>query len=295
MEETMKIRSLAPWFGAKRTLAKQIIAEFGEHNCYWEPMCGSCAVLLAKDPVAAETVCDLHGGITRCAQLLRDPIMSLRLYQRLFGTLACEAIWRESVDYLDGQFPAAHSSGVDDAYHYLVASWLARNGYAGSTSPFSGFAARFSATGGTPSGRWRAVVDSIPAWHERLRNVTILNRDCFEVIERIADATGTVIYLDPPYIEEGGRYQYNFLPQGHTQLAQDLKRFKRARVLVSYYDCKRVRDLYDGWTFLQLEAPKFLEKSGQRQPSGEVTQAPEVLVINGPSYSDPQPSLWGDL
>lgn len=31
----MTIRSLAPWFGGKRTLAPRIVAELGTHTQYW--------------------------------------------------------------------------------------------------------------------------------------------------------------------------------------------------------------------------------------------------------------------
>ena len=90
MESEMGIKALAPWFGAKRTLARRIIAEFGPHNCYWEPMCGSCAVLLAKDPVGAETVNDLHGGLTCLARTLTHPDAALDLYKLLAGTVPSE-------------------------------------------------------------------------------------------------------------------------------------------------------------------------------------------------------------
>lgn len=52
----MKVKALAPWFGGKRTLAPRVIAELGEHRDYWEPFCGSMAVLLAKPVATYETV-----------------------------------------------------------------------------------------------------------------------------------------------------------------------------------------------------------------------------------------------
>jgi len=42
------ITSLAPWFGGKRTMAADIIAEIGPHGGYWEPFCGSMAILMNK-------------------------------------------------------------------------------------------------------------------------------------------------------------------------------------------------------------------------------------------------------
>lgn len=71
-----RIKAIAPWFGGKRTLAPEIVRELGEHTQYFEPFCGSMAVLLAKTPSSKETVNDMHGGMfgddhTRLAALLR--------------------------------------------------------------------------------------------------------------------------------------------------------------------------------------------------------------------------------
>lgn len=40
-DRSMKIKALAPWFGAKRNLAPVIVGLLGEHRIYWEPFCGS--------------------------------------------------------------------------------------------------------------------------------------------------------------------------------------------------------------------------------------------------------------
>jgi len=285
VDHEMKIAALAPWFGAKRTLASAIIAEMGPHGCYWEPLCGSLSVLLAKPAVAAETLNDAHGGLTSLASLLTEPGPTERLYRRLSSTLYSEHVWRASVTYCALNVDRPWRDRESWAYHYLVASWLARNGYGGTDSAFTSFAARFSATGGTTAGRWRSVVDWIPAWHERLRNVTILNRRWQDVIPRIDDAEGTVIYVDPPYLYEGHRYDHAFGPDEHCDMAAALARFRRARVLVSYYDVAEVRHLYDGWTIVPMAAPKFLAKSGQREATGECPVAPEILIINGPSLA----------
>ncbi len=57
------IKAIAPWFGGKRTLAGLILEQLGDHKQYFEPFCGSMAVLMAKEPSQKETVCDLHGEL----------------------------------------------------------------------------------------------------------------------------------------------------------------------------------------------------------------------------------------
>lgn len=61
MTAAMRISAIAPWFGSKRVLAPKIVEQLGQHRCFWEPFCGSMAVLLAKPTVSQETVNDLHG------------------------------------------------------------------------------------------------------------------------------------------------------------------------------------------------------------------------------------------
>ena len=67
--EKPRISALAPWFGGKRTLAPAIVEELGPHTAYWEPFCGSCAVLFAKPPLAFEQINDLHGDLINLAMV----------------------------------------------------------------------------------------------------------------------------------------------------------------------------------------------------------------------------------
>lgn len=52
----MRIKAILPYYGAKRKRASQIIEVFGKHRVYWEPFCGSMAVLMLKKPCEMETV-----------------------------------------------------------------------------------------------------------------------------------------------------------------------------------------------------------------------------------------------
>jgi DNA adenine methylase len=57
------ITALAPWFGSKRTMASDIVEALGPHSVYWEPFCGSMAVLLCKNACSVEVVNDLHDDV----------------------------------------------------------------------------------------------------------------------------------------------------------------------------------------------------------------------------------------
>lgn len=316
MSNDMKIKAIAPWFGGKRTLGCTIAQELGPHRQFVEAFCGSMAVLFAKEPCGQETVNDLHGDLTNLAWVLQDEKLAIELYDRAQRTLFAESMiktwWRELAETT-----CADQVDPERAYKWFCFSWAMRNGVAG-TSRVRGngfqIALRFTYGGGSPTVRFRSATESIPAWHERLRNVVILRRNAFELLERFDDDPGLAIYADPPYASETrsgfeangatSRYEHEFdherttskglfdLGQSsaegerhtHERLAKLLRRFEKARVVVSYYDCPRIRRLYEGWTFVEVARQKNLHVQNRRG-TGQREEAPEIMIINGPSLA----------
>jgi DNA adenine methylase len=304
----MKVRAIAPWFGGKRTMAQLIIQELGKHTQYFEPFCGSMAVLFGKDPSQKETVNDLHGDLINLAEVLQQQFSAERLYDRLQRVLFSEGLLEQAreelartpyyaiSDYRDSE---AWTKLTDRAFWYFLASWMGRNGTAGTRRIDYQIAVRWTKNGGSPTVRFRNAVESIPAWHRRLLNVVILKRDAFKFLDRFEDCPGTVIYADPPYHmvtranhdKNGGSgvYLHEFnhdnplFGDDHSRLAETLRGYRKARIVVSYYDCPRIRQLYDGWTFVEHTRQKHLHAQNGR--GARPKEAPEVLIINGPSYA----------
>ncbi len=289
----MAIRSIVPYYGGKRALAASIVEELGPHVAYFEPFCGGLSVLLAKPRSAQETVVDLNGQLANLALVLADPKLASRLYRELRRVPACEAIYLQSCLQLEDDqahgVMADWGSGIPikacpsyvSARSYFIASWLGRNGLVGSVRRGCTFCVRYTPGGGSTATRFRHVVDSIPAFRRRLRDVTILCRDAFEVVGSIDDCDGMVIYCDPPYLAKSKPYLHDFADADHKRLADALSRFKRARVLVSYYDHPALDSLYPGWTKRSFIRHKNLSNQGQYGSNG--TKCTEVLLINGPS------------
>ena len=282
-EMRMKIKALAPWFGGKRSLAPVIVKELGKHRVYWDVCCGSMAILLAKPPCIMETVNDLHRDLTNLAWVIQDPIEGPRLYRRLRRVWMAEELFSESREVLlAGECEARMDP--DRAFHYFITTWQGRNGVAGTANYNIGYCLRYTAKGGHAAKRWGSVVESIPQWRRRMRNVTILRRDAFSLLERIGDASGTAIYCDPPYLKKGACYVHDFETEEHHRLAKLLRRFKKARVVVSYYDDPLLAEMYLGWTTVRCTMTKALVNQGMRD-GGAAAKAPEVLLINGESYT----------
>jgi len=270
-ESGMTIKALAPWFGSKRTLAPYIVKALGPHRSYWEPFCGSMAVLLAKPPAAMETVNDLHGDIINLGRVIKHPAMGPQLYRQLRRTLFDEMLLEEARDYLrTAPLQDAEVPDLNRAYNYFIGAWLGRNGNAGLRETRNGgwVCVRWTHRGGHPGTRCAGAVQSIPAWRRRLSHATILCRDGFSVLERIEDDAGTAIYVDPPYFMKADIYAHDFSVEDHDRLAVALHRFKNARVVCSYCDHPRLAELYPDWQMHKIEVNKALAK------------AVEVLLVN---------------
>lgn len=317
----MKLTAIAPWFGGKRTLAPTIVQQLGKHSYYFEACAGSMAVLLAKKPSSHETVCDLHGALTNLAWCVQEEETAVQLFNRLQRMLYSEENYKASKDWLAdneqlcGGPDCADLPDIDWAYHYFIASWMGRNGFAGTARANYQLATRWTPNGGSGPLRFRNAVDSIPAWCERLRNVLILRRDLFEVMPKVDDLPSVAIYADPPYFPEtrGGKcfanpgqisrngylHEFDGLVDftedskdkrkpirkitKHELLALMLRRFKKARVVVSYYASPLLEQLYPGWTVIDCSRHKHLHVQNKRGSGRK--EAPEVLLVNGPVFS----------
>lgn len=276
----MTIKAIAPWFGGKRNLAPKIIEAIEKHSAYWEPFCGSMAVLFAKPPATMETVNDLHGDLVNLARVIQHDHLSVQLFSRLSRVACSETLHREAAERhrSRGNAPAEHPD-LDRAADYFLCAWLGRNGVSGTQSYNQGFCRRFTKSGGHAAKRFVSAVNSIPDWWHRMRNVTILSDDAFDLIPRIEDAPGVVIYCDPPYIVKGTKYVHDFESDDHRRMAELLRRFKRTRVVVSYYDHPALASLYPDWWREEIEVSKAMVNQNMRDQA-ETVKVTEVLLIN---------------
>jgi len=294
-----RVNAIAPWFGGKRTMAPEIVRQLGPHKFYFEGCAGSLAVIMAKSPAHHETVCDLHGAVTNLAVVLSDPAAANVLFDRLQRTMYSDVVFDKSKDWLDAwesddkpeltpglqsyTGPGDTPGIIDWAYHYFICSWMGRNGVAGTARTNYQIATRWTHGGGSGPVRFRSAVESIPAWCDRLRNVVILRRDLFDVLPKIEDSPEAAIYIDPPYLHNTmtgqATYLYDFTAENHRQLAVEVKRFRHARVVLSYYDSPELHELYAGWTVVDCARHKHLHVQNRR--GSKRAEAPEVLIVNG--------------
>lgn len=291
IREKGKVTALAPWFGAKRALAPEIVRQLGPHTSYFEPFCGSMAVLFGKPPARHELVNDLNRDLVNVARVIQTPALAGQLLTRLHFTFMAEEAYRAARAVVVEPF-AGEVGDVDRAYHALVFWWLGRNGLAGLKRRHTGssFAARYAPTGGCPAVRFRSFVASVPFFARRLASVIVCHRDAFGLIEKIPDRAGVAVYCDPPYLTKSAEYEHDFADADHARLAAALARFNSARVVVSYYPHPALADLYPPgrWNRAEKVVNKQIRNTDTR--NGCAVKATEVLLVNGPTV---QSDLFG--
>ncbi len=237
-----KLTQPAKWHGGKKYLAPKIVALMPPHKHYVEPFFGGGAVLLAKDPEGvSEVVNDLNFELTVFWRVLASESHFGEFLRVVEATPFSEVAWREAADLKlaegDLSIPA----------HRTAAAFFVRcrQSLAGRMKDFATLSRRRTRRGmNEQASAWLTAVEGLPAVHERLKRVVILNRDALDVI-RQQDGPETLFYCDPPYLHETrattGEYAHEMSYQQHRDLLEVLKGIK-GKFLLSGYDSDLYRD-----------------------------------------------------
>lgn len=340
VEARAKIGALLPYFAASRTLSEQIVPMMFPEGLprpevYYEPFCGSFAVgfgVPASRRAKLEIANDVYGLLINLARVVASNHWSA-LTEQVERTIWHEDLIHQGINALSFvcqtlengcedlgelcpeellQGSALHEVHVQMAYWLLVVEWIGRNGLAGTDFRKRTASVRYTNTGGNPATRWRSVGESLPAWHERLRDVVFTRRDALPVLEELRDEAGLVVYADPPYLAEGEKYLHGWArprietARGdllwdasasepltkHKELAEILSRYTRARVFVSYKAHADLEWMYPtgmGWRCVRLRAKRSNGAIGERKDGDE------VLLLNRPAFAALPEFMLGNL
>ena len=112
--------------------------------------------------------------------------------------------------------------------------------------------------------------------HERLRTVIIENLDWQKCIDSYDDPR-TVMYLDPPYPENGCNYVYNMREtDAHELLAQRLSG-ARCKWILSSYDKPYIRTLFENYFIISVHSASGMNT--QKNGTTRVINR-ELLITN---------------
>jgi DNA adenine methylase len=207
---------------------------------YVEPYFGGGAVLLAQDPEGiSEVVNDLNSELSNFWQVLADEESFVELQRILQATpFSSEAFKYSAATAL------CRESEAKAAARFFIHCRQSMSGRMKNFAPLTRNRTRRGMN--EQASAWWNAVEGLPAVHERLKRVVILNDDALIVIKQ-QDGPRTLFYLDPPYLHETrvttSEYgDQEMTRQQHDELLTVLCSIKGRFMLSGYHS-----DLYDKW------------------------------------------------
>ena len=202
------------WHGGKDYLASKIVAMMPP-RCknpnapspddpgwlhYVEPYAGGLSVLLANEPDGiSEVVNDLNRNLTNFWSHLQDNGSFKLLHRRLEATPFSHAEYVRAYEILKPHGGCDIYTPLDQALAFFV---HCRQSLAGRMDAFAPLSKSRTRRGmNEQASAWLNAIEGLPAVHERLERVVILNQDALDVIRK-QDGPRTLFYLDPPYLHE---------------------------------------------------------------------------------------------
>lgn len=146
-----------------------------------------------------------------------------------------------------------------------------RSGIIEGAGPIGGYA---------QSGKWKLDVrlvkdkqiENIKSLSRYTDQISVSNLDAMEFFSRTALRDNALTYLDPPYFVKGQKLYKNFyVAKDHKQIAQMLKKNRKANWVVSYDDVPEIREAYSSFE----PTTYFLNYS-----AGEKTVGTEVIFVS---------------
>lgn len=249
-------RPVLRYHGGKWRIAPWIMSFFPPHKIYCEPFGGAASVLMRKERSFAEVYNDLDSDVVNVFRILRDPDKARRLAE-----LCALTPWSREEFELAYE-PAADP--VEQARRTIARCYMAY----GSTSRRlgrTGFRAKAYRRNQTGAQDWVAWPAQVEVFIERMRGVTVENRNALEVIAQ-QDSPETLFYVDPPYPQstrssircDGDTeraYACDMLDDDHRVLGKLLHGLE-GMVVLSGYACDLYdKELYGDWTRHERATP----------------------------------------
>ena len=120
------------------------------------------------------------------------------------------------------------------------------------------------------------VIDELPSYKERLKDVIIENRD-FENLIKTYDRSSAVFYIDPPYVQTESYYNkkyVNFNKDDHLRLNSVLKGIK-GRFILSYNACDFICEMYKDYNIKYVSRNNLLPVKPESR-----SEFKEVIITN---------------
>jgi DNA adenine methylase len=241
------MNSFISWIGGKKLLRKKILEQFPDpesYDRYIEVFGGAGWLLFSKDKHALlEVFNDVNGELINLYRVVKYHPDALQ------KELEWLLISREQ--FFDEL--SKNIRGMTDIQRAARFFCLIKESFGSNCQSF-----------GVGSRDMKKSVDYLLEVSNRLNKVVIENHDFGQLIKTY-DRSGALFYLDPPYYEAEKYYPDRFNPEDHVRLKKCLCDLK-GKFILSYNDCPQIRELYEGFTIIEVDRlDNLTTKSGGRK------------------------------
>lgn len=244
------MNSFISWVGGKKLLRKKIIDQFpvsGSYDRYIEVFGGAGWVLFGSDRHAKmEVYNDVNGELVNLFRIVKYHPEALQ--KELEWVLMSREQFLDSIPRQRGL------TDIQRAARFWI---MLKESFGSDCQSF-----------GVRHKNMSAAVEYLQAVSKRLNQVVIENVD-FEQLIRTYDRITALFYLDPPYYDAEHYYPDRFNPQDHERLRKVIDHIK-GRFVLSYNDCSAIRQLYDGYTIIEVERQHNLTTKSKSQTYKEL-------------------------
>ena len=261
------INSPFKWVGGKSRLRKQIIPLLPKHTCYVELFSGAAWVLFGKPPSNVEVLNDIDQELVTFFRVVKEKP------EELIASFEWELVSRAEFKRL-AELDSAQLTDIQRAhrfYYLIMAGW-------GGELKYPRFQTSISdgGHGNRLIGALETLKERIAPVHNRLKTVIIENLDWRVCLDRY-DRPNTVMYIDPPYPDNGANYFHNMRDwKEHRELAERLRKTE-CKWILSSYDIPEMRELYpeNYVVAVQMASGMKARKNGNERVINK-----EVLITN---------------
>jgi DNA adenine methylase len=253
------------YFGGKGTMFKNIIEYFpktGSYDTYIEPFSGSFTIGIKKTITPVEIYNDLEKNVYSLYKVISDKVLFEQFKQKCDLTYYCADIRKEYKELLKNP----ELSILDRAFYFFYVNRTSRNGIGG-LSVNTIIRRNMSKS----VSDFLSAIDRLPELHQRLSNLIVLNEDGFELIKKY-DRENVMFFCDPPYEQStrtsSTRYKFDLNREGHIFFLDTVINIKKAKILISGYDC----ELYNKLTDNNFKKQQFIVNTvdGNRVPKTKI-------------------------
>lgn len=229
-------RPVLRYHGGKWLLAPWIISHFPKHRIYTEVFGGAASVLLQKPRSYGEVYNDRWETVVNVFRVLRDPELAAKLEQLLFLT----PYSRQEFSECGEEQIQNESDPIEKARKTILRSFAGFGSASTNAKHSTGFRSNSNRSGTTPAQDWANYPSHIKTFVDRLRGVTIENKDYREVLAQ-HDSSETLHFMDPPYVHEtrnmqrgNAAYACEMDDQDHIDMAMVCYGLKGTAIICGY-------------------------------------------------------------